>query len=154
MLSFIYFVRIILYEYVRNKIKKAYEINVPILCAMGAGNRCDIPEFKVVDISKTFNDVVSLRPKELQLGFLKVLKGSYMYENREKKEKHEKAGQYGNLTKLDSTPSSTSFCNDRFNDTSHCVETNNAPKNNLRNFFKIGAIGALIIAFVIGMVFL
>ena len=76
------------------------------------------------------------------------------FENREKKEKHEKAGQYGNLTKLDSTPSSTSFCNDRFNDTSHCVETNNAPKNNLRNFFKIGAIGALIIAFVIGMVFL
>lgn len=29
---------------------------------------------------KSFNDVYSLKPEQLQLGFLKVLKGSYMYE--------------------------------------------------------------------------
>ena len=31
---------------------------------------------------KSFDDVFALRPEQLQLGFLKVLKGSYMYENR------------------------------------------------------------------------
>ena len=35
---------------------------------------------------KSFNQVYALRPHQLQLGFLKVLKGSYMYE---------KAGDYG-----------------------------------------------------------
>lgn len=35
---------------------------------------------------KSFNQVYALRPHQLQLGFLKVLKGSYM---------HEKAGDYG-----------------------------------------------------------
>lgn len=29
----------------------------------------------------SFNDVYALRPQQLQLGFLKILKGSYMYEN-------------------------------------------------------------------------
>lgn len=32
----------------------------------------------------SFNEVYAMKPKELQLGFLKVLKGSYMYENRDK----------------------------------------------------------------------
>lgn len=32
---------------------------------------------------KSFDDVCGLRPQQLQLGFLKVLKGSYMYEKRE-----------------------------------------------------------------------
>lgn len=32
---------------------------------------------------KSFDDVYGLRPQQLQLGFLKVLKGSYMYEKRE-----------------------------------------------------------------------
>lgn len=32
---------------------------------------------------KSFHDVYGLRPQQLQLGFLKVLKGSYMYEKRE-----------------------------------------------------------------------
>lgn len=32
---------------------------------------------------KSFDDVFAIRPEQLQLGFLKVLKGSYMYENRE-----------------------------------------------------------------------
>lgn len=31
---------------------------------------------------RSFNEVFALRPEQLQLGFLKVLKGSYMYENR------------------------------------------------------------------------
>ena len=33
---------------------------------------------------KTFNEVLSLRPKELQLGFLKLLKGTKLYEEKEK----------------------------------------------------------------------
>lgn len=32
---------------------------------------------------RSFNDVMSLKPEQLQLGFLKVLKGSFMYENAE-----------------------------------------------------------------------
>lgn len=32
---------------------------------------------------KSFDDVYNLQPEELQLGFLKVLKGSYMYDRRE-----------------------------------------------------------------------
>lgn len=38
----------------------------------------DLKSFK-----KSFNDVYSLKPQQLQLGFLKVLKGSWMHENRE-----------------------------------------------------------------------
>ena len=41
----------------------------------------DLESFK-----KSFNDVYRMRPEQLQLGFLKVLKGSYMYE---------KAAKYG-----------------------------------------------------------
>ena len=38
-------------------IKKAKELNIPILCAMGAGNRyLDIPQFEITDISKTSYD--------------------------------------------------------------------------------------------------
>lgn len=33
---------------------------------------------------KTFNDVISLRPKELQLGFLKLLYGTNLYKTRQK----------------------------------------------------------------------
>ena len=38
-------------------IKKAKELNIPILCAMGAGNRYqEIPHFEIADISKTSYD--------------------------------------------------------------------------------------------------
>ena len=38
-------------------IKKAKELDVPILCAMGAGNRySEIPQFEITDISKTSYD--------------------------------------------------------------------------------------------------
>lgn len=38
-------------------IKKAKELNLPILCAMGAGNRyAEIPNFEITDISKTSYD--------------------------------------------------------------------------------------------------
>ena len=38
-------------------IKKAKELKIPILCAMGAGNRyAEIPHFEIVDISKTSYD--------------------------------------------------------------------------------------------------
>lgn len=40
--------------------------------------------FEDIDrFSQSFNDVYALRPHQLQLGFLKVLKGSYMEEKRE-----------------------------------------------------------------------
>ena len=34
----------------------AHQNNLNIVSAMGAGNRCDIPEFKISDIDKTYND--------------------------------------------------------------------------------------------------
>ena len=38
-------------------IKKSKELNIPILCAMGAGNRyAEIPQFEIADISKTSYD--------------------------------------------------------------------------------------------------
>lgn len=38
-------------------IKKAKELNIPILCAMGAGNRYkEVPQFEICDISKTSYD--------------------------------------------------------------------------------------------------
>lgn len=45
-----------------------------------------LPEEDIHSFIQSFNDVYRLKPHELQLGFLKVLKGSYM---------HEKAGEYG-----------------------------------------------------------
>lgn len=42
-----------------------------------------LPEETYESFAKSFDDVFALRPEQLQLGFLKVLKGSYMYENRE-----------------------------------------------------------------------
>ena len=42
-----------------------------------------LPEESYESFAKSFDDVFALRPEQLQLGFLKVLKGSYMYENRE-----------------------------------------------------------------------
>ena len=41
-----------------------------------------LPNENYVSFGKSFDDVFALRPEQLQLGFLKVLKGSYMYENR------------------------------------------------------------------------
>ena len=41
-----------------------------------------LPEENYESFAKSFDDVFALRPEQLQLGFLKVLKGSYMYENR------------------------------------------------------------------------
>lgn len=37
-------------------IQTCKEKNIPIVSAMGAGNRCDIPNFQVEDIFKTYND--------------------------------------------------------------------------------------------------
>ena len=42
-----------------------------------------LPNEGYESFGKSFDDVFALRPEQLQLGFLKVLKGSYMYENRE-----------------------------------------------------------------------
>lgn len=39
----------------------------------------NLEQFKI-----SFNEVYAMAPNQLQLGFLKVLKGSYMYENQEK----------------------------------------------------------------------
>ncbi len=42
-----------------------------------------LPYENLDSFEKSFNEVYELKPDELQLGFLKVLKGSLMYENRE-----------------------------------------------------------------------
>lgn len=41
-----------------------------------------LPHEDLGSFRKSFNDVYELRPEQLQLGFLKVLKGSFMSENR------------------------------------------------------------------------
>ena len=41
-----------------------------------------LPNENYESFGNSFDDVFALRPEQLQLGFLKVLKGSYMYENR------------------------------------------------------------------------
>lgn len=45
-----------------------------------------LPFEDYVSFQNSFNDVYSLHPEQLQLGFLKVLKGSYMHENAGKYE--------------------------------------------------------------------
>ena len=42
-----------------------------------------LPYENAVSFEKSFNEIYALKPHELQLGFLKVLKGTYMYANRE-----------------------------------------------------------------------
>lgn len=42
-----------------------------------------LPNENYESFARSFDDVFALAPEQLQLGFLKVLKGSYMYENRE-----------------------------------------------------------------------
>ena len=42
-----------------------------------------LPNEDYESFGKSFDDVFALCPEQLQLGFLKVLKGSYMYENRD-----------------------------------------------------------------------
>lgn len=37
-------------------IKHCFDNNIPIISAMGAGNRMDMPKFEVADIYKTYND--------------------------------------------------------------------------------------------------
>ena len=36
-----------------------------------------------VTFQKSFDEIYALKPEQLQLGFLKVLKGSYMFEHKE-----------------------------------------------------------------------
>ncbi len=43
-----------------------------------------LPYENYESFKKSFNDVYALKPEQLQLGFLKVLKGSFMYENAER----------------------------------------------------------------------
>lgn len=42
-----------------------------------------LPYEDIRSFSKSFDDVYALKPQQLQLGFLKVLKGSYMQENKD-----------------------------------------------------------------------
>ena len=58
-------------------IKKSYDLGLKIISAMGAGNRCDVPEFQVADISKTYNDelakVVRKKLRDLGINHHKVV---------------------------------------------------------------------------------
>ncbi len=63
-------------DIVTNKItliKTCHEKGINIISAMGAGNRCDIPEFQVADIYKTYNDGLAkvMRKKLRELGINK-----------------------------------------------------------------------------------
>lgn len=42
-----------------------------------------LPKEDFVTFAKSFQEIYRLKPEQLQLGFLKVLKGSYMYEHQE-----------------------------------------------------------------------
>ncbi len=50
-----------------------HEKNINIVSAMGAGNRCEVPSFKVADISKTYNDGLAkiMRKKLREAGVAK-----------------------------------------------------------------------------------
>ena len=54
-------------------IKYCHDLNLNIISAMGAGNRYTVPEFKVVDIFKTYNDGLAkiVRKKLKELGVCK-----------------------------------------------------------------------------------
>lgn len=54
-------------------IKTCIDKNVKIVSAMGAGNRCDVPQFEVSDIFKTYNDGLAkvMRKKLKELGIEK-----------------------------------------------------------------------------------
>ena len=63
-------------DMVANKItliKTCHDKNINIISARGAGNRCDIPQFEVADIYKTYNDGLAkvVRKKLRELGIEK-----------------------------------------------------------------------------------
>lgn len=55
-------------------IKEAYDRNIKIISAMGAGNRLDPTKFQVIDIEKTHNDPVAriMRKKLKEMGIRKL----------------------------------------------------------------------------------
>lgn len=59
------------------KIRKAQNIHQHLDLIVG------LPLENYVRFQQSFRDVYHMKPQQLQLGFLKVLKGSYMYEKRE-----------------------------------------------------------------------
>ncbi len=61
-----------------NKIKALKNIHLHLDLIAG------LPQEDYKSFEKSFNDVYSLRPEQLQLGFLKVLKGSEIFENSER----------------------------------------------------------------------
>jgi radical SAM superfamily enzyme YgiQ (UPF0313 family) len=78
--------RKVLWEAISPKIQKLIELNnINIHCDLIAG----LPFETMKEIAVSFNEILSLKPHHLQLGFLKVLPGTIMYE---------KASEYGMLT--------------------------------------------------------
>lgn len=59
------------------KIKNAHNIHLHLDLIAG------LPKEDYTAFGKSFNDVMAMRPEQLQLGFLKVLKGSMIYIKRE-----------------------------------------------------------------------
>ncbi len=59
------------------KLREAHNIHVHLDLIAG------LPYEDYETFRRSFNDVYAMRPEQLQLGFLKVLKGSYMYEMAE-----------------------------------------------------------------------
>ncbi|MCR4955821.1 MAG: B12-binding domain-containing radical SAM protein [Lachnospiraceae bacterium] len=60
---------------VTKRLKKAKNMNLHLDLIVG------LPYEDYETFQKSFNDLHAMRPHQLQLGFLKVLKGSYMYEH-------------------------------------------------------------------------
>ena len=63
-----------------NKINKPQNIHLHLDLIAG------LPFEDITSFRKSFNDVYNMKPDELQLGFLKVLYGSYMYDDAKKYE--------------------------------------------------------------------
>jgi len=62
---------------VTHRLREAHNIHIHLDLIAG------LPHEDYKTFRKSFNDVYAMRPEQLQLGFLKVLKGSYMYEMAE-----------------------------------------------------------------------
>lgn len=60
-----------------NRIKKGRNVHQHLDLIAG------LPEEDFMTFQKSFNEIYNLRPDQLQLGFLKVLKGSYMFDHAE-----------------------------------------------------------------------
>ena len=85
-------------QYLKRRFGVSYDYNNEIMVTVGGSEAIDIamramqmcirdsliaglPYEDYATFAKSFDEIYALKPNQLQLGFLKVLKGSYMYEH-------------------------------------------------------------------------